>query len=646
MTDHPTGDAPEEREVPTETTPTETVPEGPAPAAAPPRVEPWEEDWDDETPAEDVEADASDAPVDEGGDQPPVWETETLPPLPPRRGAGGAVAGLMLVVLSLGLLACAAWAVKLHRDQQLMAGSFDQTLAMIAEVAPPALGDRLAALRGDLQAGQLSSLSDKLTALRGQVKEAMAGGEGGAGTGPIPESAYKDLPPDAARFFKQHEDLFRRFLMMCTRAREMRDAGQNVDRLRKARDEVIESARLGQLEQVQQGMLAMARLFGGRAGGNGQRGKLAAKLERFKQAAERAAQNGRDPRPAIKLVRQAEAAAEKGDLATAGKLMDQALAAVHKSPRRPTGDAGPRGWFGRGRAQRANPLAGLMRVLLGVMQLEERDLGVVWDQLGRMQARLKGPEPGRQPDVLLPILDTAVHELKTVADRRRELTTRLGNRPGKKSAAGKTGSQRPGLGEFAGLRDARRQAMLVIIGNRLDALLDRVRGLSDEEYRSRKLGLMRDVVQSVLRPPSPEEQMVLGIELPQDPAGRTLAERLRAKMLKASPVLEQQQIAKQDTTKVEALFAEAAKLIQAGKLAAAEPLVDQALGLLGIPLDQFSAPPAAGGEKGPVLDEGTPESGGLHLNMGPRRQRMRYAAPETPDNPPAPAPAPKDEPAQ
>ena len=139
--------------------------------------------------------------------------------------------------------------------------------------------------------------------------------------------------------------------------------------------------------------------------------------------------------------------------------------------------------------------------------------------------------------------------------------------------------------------------------------------------------------------------------MPQDPAGRTLAERLRAKMLKASPVLEQQQIAKQDTTKIEALFAEAAKLIEARKLAEAEPLVDQALGLLGIPLEQFDAPRSPAAAKGPALDQGLQEPGGLRLNLGGRRQRMRYATPSAtaPASPPAAPPAqapPQDQPTQ
>jgi len=151
----------------------------------------------------------------------------------------------------------------------------------------------------------------------------------------IPESAYAELPQDAAQFFRAREELFRRFLLMCQKARELKAQGINVDPLRQARDRVIEAARLGQEEHVSQKMGEMAQLLEQTAKQTEkQRSVLRQKAERLKQALQRARQQGRDLRAVMPLMQKAEHAAEAGQLQKADDLIEQALAAVKRAPSR------------------------------------------------------------------------------------------------------------------------------------------------------------------------------------------------------------------------------------------------------------------------------------------------------------------------
>lgn len=547
------------------------------------------------------------------------WDGEPPEEYEPLRApdGGARVAGVLVVILSLGLLACAAWAVKLHRDKAQIAASFDQTLGMIAEVAPPELGTQLAAVRGDLQVERLADVSEKIDTLAGKVRQVMAAGGGPAAqapSGPIPESAYKQLPADAATFFKENEKLFRRFLAMADRARQLRDQGQNVDALRKIRDSIIEAARLGQKGKVETHMMEMARLLGtGPGPGGAPPGKLAAKAQAFQRAAQRAVAQGRDPRAAVAVARQAEQAAEAGDMDKAEQLLDQALSQVRRAPKGRGMPAGPGGWGGRGIAQRANPLSALVGMLMQVMQLEERDLSVVWGQLSRLQQGLKGPQEQREPSVLEPLVGTAMQALQTVAGRRRELTVRLRGQ-GPTSAGRQAGG--PQLGQLEADRGPDRQRMLMVVANRLAPLLERVRSLSADNFLLQRGKLVEDIVRAVLQPITEEEMAAM--QPPAPAAQMSQAERIRAKMREGSPALQRKELAGEDTTEIEGLFGEARRLLYAHDLNRAEEAVDKALTLLGIPLAQFGPPSSAQGpdRAQPPSELYDPEASKLELAPG------------------------------
>jgi hypothetical protein len=592
VTDHPTGDGDRE---PEDAPPAPR--EEPEPAVpVRPEMEPWEED---------DEADFGVGPL--GGDG-PGWGDGVPPELPPaRRSRGGAaVTGVLVLLLSLGLVACGAWAVKLQHDKATMAANLDRTLALIAQGAPPEVGTQLATARTELAAGKLGAVGDALTELSAQVQKVKgSGGVEGLPPGPLPESAYKELPAEAATFFRQHEDLLKRLLVMSNRARELRDSGANVDALRKVRDSTIEAARLGQLDKVQAHLATMDRMLGG--GGSPQaRTKLRSKVMAFQQAAQQAMRQGRDPRRAVAFARQAEEAAQAGDLAKADQLLDQAISGARKAPR--GRGPGPPGW-GRGRLAQANPLAGLLRVVMQVMSLEERDLANVWGQLTKLGHDLRGPEPDRQPPALLPLVDTAMQSLQTIGGRRKELTLRIrGNR---RPAAGRP-AQGPNLGQINTVTEAQREQLRAIMRNRLVPLLDQLRALPAADYLTSQDRIIRDLVRAVYQPPTREE-LAVGPPPTAAQQRQAQADRIRAKMLKGSTVLQQQEIAGQDTTAVEDLFSRARQALYASDLNLAEQLVDRALTQLGISLDQFGPkPPAAPGS---ALSQ--PDAG--RLDITPRR---------------------------
>ncbi|MBU0606884.1 MAG: hypothetical protein KKI08_03315, partial [Armatimonadetes bacterium] len=300
-------------------------------------------DWEEEPAADETapldaapEAAAPDSasespvPFDETDDTALWMDPDYMPPLQetdPRRSSGGWLAGVLIVVLALALVGATLWGIREYRQRALVLQAAQEALGLIVAGAPPELIKEMTEIQGYLTAGQPDEATARLSSLRTAIANKPPGGAPAGGGEPIPDSAYNDLPADAARFFRDHETLFRQFLLLCAEARKLKEQGQNVDALRKVRDRVIEAARLGRQPEVEQGMKEMLGMLRGQGGG-GERGQLGKKAERLKREMERAAGQGRDVRAALPLMQKAEQAAQAGKLDEAGKYVDQALAAV------------------------------------------------------------------------------------------------------------------------------------------------------------------------------------------------------------------------------------------------------------------------------------------------------------------------------
>ena len=148
-----------------------------------------------------------------------------------RRSSGGLLAGILIAVLALGLVAATLWGIREYRQRALMQKTAQEALGLISAGAPPELIQEMSAIQAFLTAGQADQAAQRLatlrTAIAGKRPDAANPGAPGAAGEPIPESAYNDLPPDAAQFFRQHQDLFRQFLLMCAKARELKEQGKN-----------------------------------------------------------------------------------------------------------------------------------------------------------------------------------------------------------------------------------------------------------------------------------------------------------------------------------------------------------------------------------------------------------------------------------
>ena len=581
----------------------------PVPPQAPAPVEPTPdgEVEDEELWPEDELPDGPDQGYGAAADD---WQAGPAPApyvAPPARG-GGVASALAVIILAVGLIGMTAWGLKLHRDKAMAADAASQLLSLVSEGAPAEMVKQLSAIQTDLSSGNIQNASEQISPLKSTVAaHKSSAGEGGSSPDaePIPESAYSDVPPDAARFFRANQDLFRRFLMMCTRARQMRDAGQNVDALRTIRDQITEAARTGQKALVQQRMLKMLQMLGGGgagpSGASGGRGVLAAKAAELRVAANQARKQGRDIRPVFALMAKAEQAAQSGDMTGAGKYLDQALAAAHNAPKLSRSDmarmrmaTGPRGRL-------ANPLAPFVRELLMVMGAEEQNLRQVADDLLSARGILFGDKPAaQQPQLLKPLIDKAMSQLTLVADRRKQMQARMqgAKRPnGKPLLPARLAGRGRAVGG-PGLTQEERQGMLAIVANRVGLVLDRVRKLSDQDYaRDRKL-LVREVLQAVFTPPTPAEQAQLHPAKPLTAQAR--ADAVRANMLKAAPVLRQWESEGKDTQKIQSLFAQARKDLYASKLDDAEQAVNQGMCLLGLAAPATPGPSATSAIPEPI----------------------------------------------
>jgi len=565
-------------------------------------------DWEEEPAADETapldaapEAAAPDSPIEalvppDETDDAALWmDPDYVPPLQEpaaRRSSGGWLAGVLIVVLALGLIGATLWGIREYRQRALVLQAAQEALGLIAAGAPPELVKEMTDIQGYLAAGQPDQATARLSSLRTAIANKQPGGAPAGGAEPIPDSAYNDLPADAARFFRDHEDLFRRFLLMCAEARKLKEQGQNVDALRKVRDRVLEAARLGQQPEVEQGMAEMMGMLRRQVGG-GERGPLGKKAERLKREMQRAASQGRDVRAALPLMQKAEQAAQAGKLDEAGKYVDQALAAVRAAPRRGARFGG-RTDFGRRRLpageSRANPLAPFARALLGVMTTEEANLKIVTDQLLAMRDLIlkDKPEEPVEPQALSPMIDRAMGELKTMATRRQELTRRLQPPGGKgRPAAG----MMPPNGMRQRLTPEQRREMFAILLARLTPLLEDLRALSPSAYEAQRAAIVREIVRAVLEPPSTQEAPAPPAPLPADPE-----QRVRAKMLEAGKVLRQWELDGKDTAQVEDLFAQARKALYARQFEEAEKSVDEARKLLG--MDPPAAKPGGPGAPG------------------------------------------------
>ncbi|MFO7946927.1 MAG: hypothetical protein R6V19_08935 [Armatimonadota bacterium] len=587
------------------------------------------------------------------------------PPQPPddepeenQSGGGGRSTGMMVLVgvLLVGILAAGAFAYKMYTDRADADRALVKAIDTLPAVAGPAgrdLGRQIADLRSAADEGQYEAVISGLQRLsvRDRPGDDMPPGMGGPQEqqkggfelpeGPLPDEAFAELPEGARPFFKQHEELFKEFALQCNRSRALRDNGVDVDDLRTMRDSIIEAARLGQEKKVRELLAKMTKEVAQKAGGGRKQApeELRKPLEEFAKVARQARSERRNIEPAMKLLQQAEQAAESGEIEKARKLIARATTSAknakkvttqRRSVRVPRGD-------GENQRQRQQQSAALPQVilqgLLGMVSAEEADLAVAYKNIENAKIAMRE----KNADQIKSILDTALQRFENIAERRREFNQQMQ----KLMAEGPP--QEPQEGREADGADGERQQgprQRAESGSRLQQMIttgavrifEKIRGLSDEEFEQNKdelagevFALLRGAAQRAQRPQRPvvKDTEVEPAETADEKADAE--DRIRAKMRLAHEPYQQLKESGENedlVEQLETLFDTARNALYEKEYVKAEEAVNEGLKLLGLMEDSDTGPPAADtdtGESETIIEplDTQPEGGEKPSSPGP-----------------------------
>ncbi len=384
------------------------------------------------------------------------------------------------------------------------------------------------------------------------------GPRGPAETGPAPGAT-----PQAEAFFMEHPDLNQRFTMYADQARALRDQGQDVQPLRDVRTQIFNAATQGDVRQVTSLLDQFAQGLR-QLGGNPEAGDMQQVVGDFQKAFEKAQKENRDPRAAVALMHQAEAAVQAGKRAEAVEIARKALAALQRAPRVSGGGTGrrPGGLGGPAPGQPEQVLQATFQML----DQEERDLAATHQAVDQALSAQLQDNPAKVREVLA----TARESLIRIHDRRAEFSVRLAGKqpPQESSPPGGEGpgtglGPRPQLGPLKVPEEALEQ---------FSQLIDTARGLTPEEYHSIRLVIARRMIGMILGEPGPGEGWR---NLPPQ-------ERIRQKLRAAQEPYMLRREYGEDISALTDLLREAREDLAANRLIAAEKKADAVLRELGL----------------------------------------------------------------
>ena len=636
----------------------------------------WLRDFNGETIADEAIVNGSEyEPAEVFVDAEAKPHEEFAPPVPSRRKTAPVVTTISVVLLCLGLVALTWWGLRQHNERRLMEETLETALLGLGAEVPEHMQADVEGIRARLKAGDFEAAGNNLRMVMSRLqgrREGMAEATGGApmpgrtdegdGGEPIPESAYDDLPPDAATFFRQREPLFRQFLLMCAHARELKEQGVDVEPLRQVRDATIEAARLGQEQAVLQHMERFQQMLDSTDGGpqQGPTPQMQQKFAQFQELVAEAQRTNRDPRQAFNLMSRADEAARGGDMQAAERLIDQAIVAIRRAPAmqggapggqsrgmtagRGAGTAGDmmarRGAAGAGGREMMPQGAGggremmpgrgapmgddggmqaMLRNLFSLVSMEERNLQYIWQNLQDAYEML-GPTAVLESSAanLRQLVENALAQMQEVSQRRHEFSAMIEGGPQiGQTPARPQGGRRPqdaDAGQAADQQQRQFQEMLQIVTAHVDEMLEYVREMSPEEFEEYRERLVQSLIGAVLDPQALVEAKKA--EPTPEQLQKQREELIRTKLRAAAPEFYKRKNAGEDVDDVEELFASSRGALYAGMLNEADEYVNDALKMLGLLPDELitdtTRPPAGG----PAGFEAAP---GLNIPPGESR---------------------------
>lgn len=540
---------------------------------------------------------AEDLPLGVPADVPtPPWTDDTQEPREPRRPPRAATyVALAIVVLALlGVLMTIA-SVHLYLKQQQAVAALRASVDRLAVVyAAPGASEtaqrRIAWLRKALAEDDYAQAQKAILSLqRPETTPPEAGGGAVSpdlpGPGGVTSPDHKepptpmeasDLPPGAQQFFSEHEELWKAFFGFTRALVQLRRAGAPIDELAEMRASMIEAARTGRADRVEE-LLDQARKKLEVGLGENLPEALKEKLQRFGQAFQRAQRQHRDVRRAAELARRSEQAAREGDFQRAEALLDEATTALRRAPR-----AGGRALPMSGRRRGMPPIGpelGFLRfvsqLFAGVMKAEDQDLTQIWESINIAADAIRE----HNAEQIREILGKAKDALRHIGERRRKMSATL------QQAEGQVRSPHPPSAE------QQRQRTEVVL-SRISAIIDRVRELSPEQYQAAREQIARDLLRALMAP------VPTGEPLSEAERAMTPEQRVRAKMRIAGEMYVRLKTSTDaDLTELNERFEEARRLITEHKYEEAEGLVDAGVAIMRDMMAQAerrAVPPDAG----------------------------------------------------
>ena len=516
---------------------------------------------------------------------PPPWPDTARAADGPRRPPGAAriVAFMVVILAGLGIV-MTVQSVRLYGRQTQTQATLDASVDRLAAVYGGSEADetgqrRIAWLRKALADGDYAQAQQALASLgkppvppRGAGASAPGGPEilgpgeglpGGGGQLPSPAEAG-DLPLEVQRFFSDHDELWQAFFGFTSALVQLRRAGAPTDELEQMRASMVEAARTGQAERVEQ-LLEQAREKVALGGGAALPDPLRDKLAAFGQAFGRAQREGRDVRRAAELAQRSEAAARAGEFERAAGLLDEATAALRSAPRGRGARAPRPGQAGQRGAPPVGPELGFLRFLSQifdrVMKTEEADLTRVWESINNAAGAIRE----HNADQVREILGGAMDAMRSIGARRREMVRTIQQAQEQARAAGPQ----------QGPSEAERRERTEVVLARVEAILARVRELSAEQYEAAKEQIARDLMAALTAP--------VATSAPPSAAEPELTpeERVRAKMRLAGQMYVQLKASTDaDTSGLDERFEEVRRLITEHDYGQAEELLDATVAIM------------------------------------------------------------------
>jgi hypothetical protein len=503
---------------------------------------------------------------------------------PPRKVRG--LLWAVVVFMTVAFLGCLAASVKLYSDrsaaQVALQSAVTKLPQTIAAYGLDAVSGQLEEIKEDTAAGRFFQADERINNVR------PAGGGGKAvpkGLLPTPDGLTPSTPevsPTVRAFFDQHTDLAQRFAACGAKAKQLSDQGQDVQPLRDIRDKILAAAEAGDVAQVSSLLDSFAAKAGLKPGETAAvPDAVKAKFQHAGQAFQAARGQGKDLRKAAALMQRVQAAGQAGDWKTADELLDRAEAAIASAPRMahpPMPRMGDRSRLMPPNMAQQGPgpqTPAIVRALIGILQIEDRDLRMVYTAIDNAASAVLGPNA----DQVKEYLSSAMTTLKGIGSRRRELSRQL-NGPQKPRPASQSGGT--SAGNAAQPTPEQRQGLLV--RERIIAMLRAVRKLPEADFQKHGMEIANQLIGAML-PQQPTAEQVAAQEragAPKSAAERATEKRVRAKLVIASQPYIEMSSRHLDTTVVDGYLAQARKALNSGAFSQAETAVDQALQAMGI----------------------------------------------------------------